>query len=317
MTCRWLPIPLSIAIVSAAVAQGSDAQRAADLIRAYINNQSKTRFHGEREVTFSGPKGSQSHVEVIRKDGVRVRVDFPAGSPFEGQIIVENGKERRHYLPARNEIRIQPVRSDRFVQRLKRLIQSSDVSRLTVTDGGEVAGMPTQMVEFRGQREPGFKLWIEPKSKLIVKRQIYGPNQEIIGGYTFRTLNFKPSFGGIDFGLSVPGAKTTRPSDELARAASKLGLPALQLDRSTKFTLEFVRTPERKEAKVIIQGYFRADDVQVTLFILGQDVNPEMLKRFARGPVKTYAWKVSGVQCVLTGEVGEEELQRLSTQVKA
>lgn len=83
------------------------------LIDKVVKAAPTVKFAGVREVTLRRPNGDVMQLEErILRHGLRSRVEFPPGSAFAGQIIVEDGKNRRHFLPAQNEVKVRPMRPD-------------------------------------------------------------------------------------------------------------------------------------------------------------------------------------------------------------
>ena len=60
------------------------------------------RFTGRRLVTVRTDGEDERHEEIVTRDGPRMRIEFPSGTAFKGQVIVEDAKGAAP-LPARLE----------------------------------------------------------------------------------------------------------------------------------------------------------------------------------------------------------------------
>ena len=83
-----------------------------EALKLAIRKSDSLKFVGTRTVEFRRRGDTVRITEYVTRDGQRIRLEFPEGSDFAGQVIVENASERKHYLPATNEIRILPPRKD-------------------------------------------------------------------------------------------------------------------------------------------------------------------------------------------------------------
>ncbi len=168
------------------------------LIRA-IRAQPSLRYTGEYTVEFKQAGSPLRHVEDITRDGYRYRIDFPAGSQFAGQVIVEDQKVRLHYRPIPNEIIQQPPRHGEAWEKIANLATDKHFS-LSVVPGDIIAGLRTdQLVVADKSGNVLQRLYIEPISGVIMKRQIFDLVGTQQGFFEFTQINLSPRINPDDF----------------------------------------------------------------------------------------------------------------------
>ena len=303
---------LSLVAWSCLAGAGQPVNDAEHVLRHMLESAPKLRYTGTRTVTLRAGVDRKVHTELIEKDGRKTRVEFPKGSPFAGQVIVETERERRHYFPEKNEIRVQPPRRERAVMRLmgmrKRFSQG-----LQSGDGGNVAGLHVVAITAKDpQGNLSQRMWIEPRSGMLLKREFYDRTGAVQGGFEFTNVNLNPRIDSRDFRLDIRGAKIVSPADDLQRIANKLGLPVASLPAG-KYQLDSVREQKFGETPVLVQLY-SSDDQRFSLFLLKGPVDQNRLNRPGRN-LQSIAWQKAGVSYVLIGDLPVEEMQAVAKQL--
>ncbi len=311
---RRLPVLAFICMAAMATA-AQPVSDAGALLRHMLEAAPKLRYSGTRTVTLRAGIDRRVHTELIEKDGARTRVEFPKDSPYRGQVIVESEKERRHFFPEHNEIHVQPARRERAFQRLLRLANGKGAGRrIQVADGGVVAGLHTSvltLVEPRGNAMQ--RMWIEPRSGMLVKRELYDRSGAVQGGFEFTQVNLSPRIDGRDFRLDVRGAKIVAPRDDLHEFTKRLNLPEVSLPPDAPFQLDGVRIQKMGGMEVLVQQYTN-DDRDFTFFQLRGAIDQGKLRKQARS-FQSVTWQKDGVSSVLVGDLAATMLEDLARQL--
>jgi outer membrane lipoprotein-sorting protein len=320
MKSRLALIVLLVSAVSAADAQrelrGQKLELPAEL-KAAFEKAKALRFSGVRKVTVVRAGRIQTHSEYVTKDGSNLRIEFSKESPFYGQIIVESTQDRRHYFPDKNEIRVYPSFGKKQFEAFRGGFRSprGGTPKFETANGGVISGFHCTRYQLSDKdSNPIVQVFLEPHSGMILKRVVFDPTGDISGSYEFTSLTLNPTIQKGAFTISRRNAKVIRPIDELRFQAKGLGVPALSLKAATGYKLSSVYVREMSGSKTIIQNYFQGDSY-VTLFITKSALDPNDLRKFNRGELRSYSRTLKGVTLVLIGDQPEERLRTLSNQV--
>lgn len=297
-----------------ALAGAQPAPNAAALLRHMLESAPRLRYTGTRTLTVRQGVDTRVHEELIEKDGERTRTEFPKGSPAFGQVIVEAGGVRRHFN-GRNEIRTAPSGREKALVRLEKIINNRPFARrLQLADGGSVAGQRAMLVTLTFPNgSPMQRLWIEPRSGMLLKREIYDRTGALQAGFEFTKVNLNPRIDPRDFALNIPGAHVISPRDELRQVARRLGLPEVSLPIQAPFQLDAVKAERIAGQEVLVQQY-SDDDQEFTFFMLRGAIDAEQLRRRAAG-LQSVAWQKDGVNYALVGEVPQPILEQVASQL--
>jgi outer membrane lipoprotein-sorting protein len=262
-----------------------------------------------------GPE-TDEYRETIFRDGDRLRIEFEPGSKFAGQIIVEDARERRHFYPDRNEIRVSGPRREESLQRLMNWVKRDRKFTFAQGPGGTVAGLATTLISIRDPRGNVMqKLYIEPRRAVVLKRELFDPVGSKIGTFEFENISFRPRLTADLFEINRRGARVIMPMDDVRRLVREKGFAFRVLPASTGFRLEGAWTFDVESKPVLVQMY-RAGEDRVSLHQTLGDVDPERLRKFAKGRDQTiFTWRDAGRSYVLVGEQSEDALRQLSRRV--
>lgn len=292
------------------------SQQLAPPLRRMLSLQSKIRISGRRVVEFREGGQRLRHTEIVLRDGLRQRIEFPSDSPYAGQVIVENNLNRRQFLPQRDEIRVLPPKMDAMLDRFGRLGKAMGEGsvRLSVSSGGVIAGVRAQQLTFSDDKGNALqRMWVDPKSGLMLKRELYGPTGERVGYFEFTEVKFDPVFAPGDFEIRRKGARMVTVEDTLLRLAKKLGLRPARIPSSEPYRLENARIVNLPSGQVLAQVYF-GGGARISLF---QKSGVLELPRAGKARrVSAYGWQSGGVGYLLVGEASNSELMRLSRLVR-
>ena len=265
------------------------------------------RFTGRRTVTVLKDGRPNRHEEIVVRDGPQLRVEFPSDDAYAGQVIVENGTERRHFNPGTNEVRVLPARGDEGLQRLRALARAG---RVSVAPGERVAGYATVDLLVRDAAgNPVQRLSVEPNSGMVLRRIVYDPTGVQAGEFVYTKIDLAP--GNLDpalFRIERRGVKTTTPWDTLRRLAKKGGYVAVGLPESTGFRLDGVRMARPAGTPVLLQTYAGPGGGRLSLYELRGAVDPSSLRRKR---LHALSWTEGGLTFVLLGPQSDATLTRL------
>ncbi|RYG22428.1 hypothetical protein EON82_17115 [bacterium] len=296
-----------------AAGQAKDQRGLPPVLRRALAAANTLRLTGRRTVTVLEDGQSIRHEEIIMRDGPRLRIEFPSRGAYAGQVIVEDGKQRKHYLPANDEIRILPTRREEALARIRRWARNGKVS---TEKGARIAGLPTVEVVARdASGNVVQRLDVNPASGLVLRRRVYSATGSEMGGFVYTKVNLNPEpFDPSLFRIERRGAKVTTPWDELRRLAKRSGFAPLGLPESTGFRLDTARLAKLPGGSVLLQTYMGPGG-RLSLYQLKSAVNPERLRRQAKRGVQTLSWSADGRHFVLLGPQDQATLAKLKAAV--
>ena len=304
-----------IMLFATVLAQDRDPRDLANMppiVKKFMLARRTARYTGIRTVEFKKEGEWVKHIEFVSKDGIKSRTEFPDDSAYAGQIIVDNGKERMHFYPDRNEIEVEPAHLHEGIDKDRGEGEHHRQLLRTVTAGGSVAGYDTQEVTVSDQNGNVMQqMWIEPKTGVRLKLVLFDRVGSRAGSYEFSKINFRPTFAPGDFTIDRKGALIVRPAEQARRLALKLGLTPLVLGENSGFQLQNARVIHPGKQDVLVQTYV-GDAGRFTFFQLRGDVDENRLSRFARGRLSTYSWKRGDEAFALVGNLSQDQLGQIA-----
>ncbi len=297
-------------------AQPNDAPAVPEILRKAIASSPHQRYFGHLVREFRHGAEVDKHEEIVFRDGQWTRIEFPEGSKFTGQVIVENHRDRRHYFPDRNVIEVMPARREEALGRLARLAKSGQKKlKISLGPGEVVAGFKTeQVVVSDNEGNVLQRIFIEPKTGTLLKRKLFDPVGAPVGSFEF--TQFSPN-GRIDpslFTLGRKGAKVVTPDDKLQDLCTANGFVFAKLSESSGYRLEHCRINKVGGDEVLMQIYSSGPD-KLSLFQSRSGVNASRMERFAKDEFHVFTWNREGKTYTLVGRVTDERLQDLARLV--
>lgn len=291
---------------------GPEGQRLARIVAA----QATLKFSGERiTVIRVGPTETRD-IERIWQDSPRQRVEVMPGSTNAGQIIVTSGPRRRHYFPSRNEIVEKPSRLDNPLQRIMFLMQDGRRKVRVQPDGTrEVAGIDASGLAVFDGKAPIARFWFDPKSLLVLRREMYDPGGRLIASMEYTRVNFTPRFDESDFVLNRPGATVIKIEDVLRAKSREAGVDLHMIQPNGAFRLDSVELIDAAGLKAVKQSY-TSEIGRVTLFVMRERISPERVQRFANGLVASQVIRRGDDWLLLVGDIPPEQMDRLANTVR-
>jgi outer membrane lipoprotein-sorting protein len=273
------------------------------LVKA-IQEQKQGRYIGRLVRQFERGPLHLKHEEIVYRDGPRTRVEFPAGSNYVGQVIVETANDWRYYQPKTNTIFVRPPRREENLRRMVGLARRASKRQISMSiDPGErIAGIDTKQVVVRDSYNTIIeRLYIDPRSGVLLKRVVFGAMGAQTGYFQFNEINLNPGpFSPTLFQLDKPGAKIVTPGDTLREIALKQGFEPVLFPGSTGLRLEQSRVTSVEREQVLVES-FSSPKGRITLFELKNAVSPTRLKSMTQNEMQTYSWQRGDKWFVLVG----------------
>jgi hypothetical protein len=231
-----------------------------------------------------------------------------------GQIIVENGTDRRHFFPDKNEIHILPARREEAFGRLGRMIAHSDRFKFATAPGETVAGVRTEQVSISDNAGNVLqRMYIDPRSGLVLKRSFFDPVGAPAGGFEYIRIDLSPRIDPRVFQIKRRGARLVTPADMLERLAKEKGFLPVVLPPKFGYRLEMSTVHRIEGREVLLQFYAAKDGRRLTLHQLKTNVSPGQVNQFAkRMNLQSYSWFSQGNTFVLVGNVDAKTLQQMA-----
>lgn len=265
-----------------------------------LKAQANLRYSGERVVEFRRGADLIRHTEYVLKAGDKTRVWFPSESQFAGQIIVDNGRERQHFYPNRNEIEVLPAPKEEAFGRVANAIRTGKLS-FAVQPGETIAGKPTRLATIKNANGPMMqRLWIDPASGLLLKREVFGPGGQLTGSFAFTRVDLNPKLGGGDFELNIPGAVRRTPEERNRVLANSLGMVPVTLGAGSGFRLESVNVRRAQKVGILHQVY-AGPRGKLSLFVVNGTFDLGRFAEKANKEFQFHSWNVSGRSYALVG----------------
>ena len=191
--------------------------------------------------------------------------------------------------------------------------------RISVKDGGQVAGYDTHLIEITGSVGSVQKLWVDKKGLGILKRDT-GTNSHGQGMYyEYSRFKYLSVIDPKEFSIDKPNAKVLKPEDRLKLYAKDLGYVPYKLV-ADKFRLNGARIQESgsegSERKALV-GFYADGHVFLSLMQRNGEFDVERLRRGSEGRrFQVHVWEQDGYHFILMGDLPLSELKRLSKLVR-
>ncbi|MFI5386924.1 MAG: hypothetical protein ACHQ50_12490, partial [Fimbriimonadales bacterium] len=197
-------------------------------------------------------------------------------------------------------------------ERLAERVASGNVV-VNEAPGGLVAKLPTQLVTLTNkQGEPLQKLWIEPNTGMILKRELYTRGGVLQASSEFTEVNLGPRVDPTDFNLPR-GARIVTPETKLDAIIRRQGFQNVRLPAGTPYRLENVQVKKIAGQEVLVQQYAGGGH-RIALYQIRTVVDPSRFVGLPSG-VRTYAWQTGGSSFVLMGDLRDAELRELARRL--
>lgn len=297
-TARSL-LPLLLPVLS--FAQTDPVRELVAKTRAALES---ARYAGVRRVEMRREGQTRVFKEIVSRSGPRIRIEYQGG-PFEGQITVEDGRERRTFYPGRNEIVVSAPRSREGVGRLLKS------RRLRLEGEEKVAGRNTVvLVGTDASGNARQRSYVDAVTGVVLKRVVLDAGGAPVGGFEFLSVDYTPRLPEGLFTLERRGAKIVRPRDTVLRMAKAGGfLPEFLPEGG--YMLDGARVMDVLGQSVLAQSYIK-EGSRLTFFQTLRKIDPSRLRKLARPGLQVRTWSKNGREFVLIGSASGFEMDRIA-----
>jgi len=326
-------IILSLILVSSP----SLAQNGKDILRLSFDAQSQIDFEGIRKIqTYTSDKIHSFVAKVIYQKPNFIYVEYLDPPYLKGRIIIDDGEKRIEYLPRIDKkIKILPSFNCSWIKEkrkkaLKITLANFNISKIPEEKilGREVY---TLSLSPKNSIGPFLKLWIDKKTYLILRKEKYNPERELILSLYYTKVNFNKHFSKKELYNKLPGIpsiskKFPLPSSYTlqeikARANFFLSFPGYLPPGYTFQEGEIM--VKRKIVKLVYTNglevivLFQRPSAKIAMGPHKWMNFDNLGIRFREGPYgKTLVWNRKKKTFVLMGEVPLEELVKIAQSIK-
>ncbi len=304
-------------------------------LRAAADATSRVSYEGTRTVTVWAAGVTALQVHEYHEAPDRTRLEYQAAGDQPQRIVVISGDTQTTYIPARNEVIRAPAprsQDQAPVQQLLPQLERNYDARFDGTD--EVAGRRTRIIDVQSRfpNRPHLRLWVDEKTRLILRFERYGPDGALRQASAFIAITINPAFAAGLFDVATaPGAQvqTQRPAEKLTieEIAARVGfIPQLPGYLPSGYKIVGSRVVNVHGVPTVAFQFF--DGVaNLTLFeshgAEGAPPNAQPVEVgtvpgtvLARGGNSVLHWNANGVSFTLVGEsLSAQEMVRVGASV--
>lgn len=282
------------------------------ILRKVLKAQRNLKFQGRRVVTIRREGIPSSFEDLVWQDGRSTRVEFPPGSTRSGQIIVDTKGQRMHYFPADHEIEVSKSRGSGLPGGNMGAFSKRPEAQFVLGGTDLVAGIPCQVVDGEGPLGGKLRLWIDPQSGMLLRRENYDRKGALVAGFEFKQIEIGVDIPPPTFSLEVPSAKIVTSAQRLERIARQHGFDPMNLPEPSPFNLDGGRFMKAAGKEAFVQMY-SGPGGRFSLFRVKGQVDPTELQRKAKG-LRSLTWERNGQTFALVGDVDESTLRTVAQQ---
>lgn len=308
----------ALCVLPAAAHQLREPSDMPAVLKLSMQSSGKLTYSAERVVEFKRGVERERHMELILRSGNKLRLEFPTGSKLSGQIVVEDGKQRLHYFPDKDEIHVMPTRSSDGRNRMMLFGRGPKGGiKYTVVDGDEIASVPSTLVSVTDDQGNKLqRMWIDPKTGLVLKREVFDRVGTRVGYTAITRLNYKPRIAPGDFTIQRRGAKVLQPIDLARRNAAVAGVRLVTIPGEFGYRLDSSRVRKSEDATVLEQFYTSKNGALSLFQYVGKNTR-DRGHRPSRGEFQNVSWEANGQRFSLVGRVPADRLRTIARKLGA
>jgi outer membrane lipoprotein-sorting protein len=206
-------IAWSALLLAAAPARAQDAREA--LIRS-IEQESRVNYAGLQTTVVTDRGKTRTAQQVVKRRAPdKLRIEYQAPARLRGELVVDDGKRLRHYVPSLRVVEEGPSQVRKSLDRQQKRIQSLRAGKTTVALVGEdtLLGRRVTVVTVSPAKpdRPSRTLWLDGATGVALRIEDRFP-----GGRTsvtsFVQISFDPILGPAEFELPIPQGVTVVPA---------------------------------------------------------------------------------------------------------
>jgi peptidoglycan/xylan/chitin deacetylase (PgdA/CDA1 family)/negative regulator of sigma E activity len=329
----WILPSADLLFPRATSAQPGPEEAALSWLRAAATAPRRVSYSGVKLITVWAGAVRASQVHVYHRAPDRTRLEYSAAGDQPARIVVIAGRIQEEYIPSRRLFIRRTAAAkgeDGLAGILPQIVANYDV-RFSATE--TVAGRQARVIELQGKSpgRPRVRLWVDSRTRLILRFERYGPNGALQEAWAFLSLRVNPPLSPDLFVLiPPPGVRV-----EERRAAGwlsveevgrKVGfaprLPAYlpggyQFLRARVFTIRGTPT-----AALVFSDGVSTLSLFESRTLQGPPPHGRQVRVGAvegtittRGSTAVLHWNAAGISFTLVGELAEDELVRIGSSI--
>jgi hypothetical protein len=158
------------------------------------------------------------------------------------------------------------------------------------------------------------RLFIEPTSGVIMKRQIFDLVGTPVGFFEFSSIDLNPKIDPSVFKIQRKNAKLITPLIQLQRVCQRRGFAYRFLSGASGFQLEGAVGRKFAGIEGLVQTYL-SGKMRLWVYQLKAPIDPDRLKQQAGPNQKFFSFQAAGETIVLIGNMPERNLEHLASQL--
>jgi len=302
-------------------------------LRSAVTAPRRVSYAGTKTVTVWGGAVRSSQVRVFHQAPDQTRFEYLAAGDQPERIVVITGETETDFVPAKNQFirRRAPKTSEEGLASQILQIQANYDVRFESAD--TVAGRETRLIavdsKFPGR--PRLRIWVDTRTRLILRFEGYGPAGALRQASAFLTLQINPLLSADLFVLTPPpGVQVQTPRgggvmtmEEIARRVGFLPQLPAYLPPGYQFVRSRVVTVHQTPTATLA---FSDGISTLTLFESRGPQGPAPNGRKVRvgtaegtvarrGVATLLHWNLGGISFTLVGDLPQDELVRVGASV--
>ncbi len=161
---------------------GALAQTPMEWLERMARAERTVALEGVRVTQFFLPEPLPPVREYIVRLGVRYRVEYLQPTPRRGEVLIDDGLQRFHYLPRQKKVQILPSDQPQTLRRRQDMLDRLRRRELllTVRDAEPIAGRHSVLLEATtADRKPLRRWWIDREHGVILRMEELTPRGEV------------------------------------------------------------------------------------------------------------------------------------------
>jgi outer membrane lipoprotein-sorting protein len=300
------------------------AQDAREILIRGLLRQSKASYAGRQKTVVTDSGRTRRTEQVVKRRQGKLRIEYTAPDRLKGELVVDDGKQLRHYVPTLRVMEEGSSRADRAMRRRLEQIKNLREGRTEVSYRGEdtLLGRKVDIISVQPSKpdRPTRTLWLDRETGVALRVEEKRPSGRT-SVTTFEEIDFKPILGEAEFRLPVPRGATVVPtsmgrpisSRRAEHIARRLwgGLPAF----TPPSGYELTSTHELSvRGRTVVGLRYTRGRAALSLFVSGGSGEPFAAPVQPR--LNVVQRPVGGMLLTLVGSLSAEELQRLVGSVR-
>ncbi len=317
---RGILFAIALCSLSWCVAQ---AQTPAEWLQRMENAERTVALEGVRVTQFFLPVPLPAVREHIQRAGVRYRVEYLQPAPRQGEVLIDDGIRRFHYLPRLKQVRVLPSEQPLTLRRRQDLVERLRRGEilLTVKEAEPVAGRRAVLLEARTPKgKPVRRWWIDREYGMILRIEELSPRGEVRMRSEYIRLTLPAAIPPDRFAPRFPARVTEQnvlPPVQVftnVKEAQSLVSFAIRQPRELPQGFRLVEVRVRMVGmRPLVSLHYTDESSSLVLFQarLPLRANGPLLRSLAPLAARVDAWRDGDVNLMLVGNAPAEAFEQM------